>query len=394
MQEKLFNKNFNILCLAQLASGVSFFMLLPIMPLYLVTDMGVSKSMAGVIVSLYTIGALMVRPLSGPLVDRFQRKPMMLITMLLFAFSCAGYIFAVHLLAFAVFRFVHGIFFSLSSTSTNTVAIDNMPPSKMGTGIGLVGVIISLSMALAPMVGLELMSHFTARITFTVATGFAFLSCLLAVLVKAPKRKISKDMGPLLNPKNLILQAGLWPAFAYLLTIFSYGLTSNYIALLAYERGLDHIAGSFFLFLSAGLVLSRLFSGMLLDKGYLSQIILAGQLMVVVSFAYVLLGTGPIVFLSSGLLLGLGFGMCMPSFQGLVISLAPPERIGTANSTFYLSMDVGIGLAVLTGGVIADLTNLTTTYAFGAVLVVVAMAIFITKCMPLVRTLGENTAPK
>lgn len=382
MQEKLLNRNFVIICLSQLTFGISFFMILPIMPLYLVSDMQVSKSMAGVIVSLYTIGALLVRPFSGPLVDRFQRKPLMLLTMFLFAIASAGYIFAMHLLVFAAFRFIHGVFFSISSTSTNTVAIDNMPVSKRGTGIGLVGVIVSLSMALAPMVGLELMEHFAARTTFAVASGFAFFSCVLALFVSAPKKDIPKTSRAIFEPAALILKAGLWPAFTYLLTIFSYGLTSNYIALFAVERGLEHISGTFFMCLSAGLVLSRMFSGLLLDKGYLSQVIIGGQLIVVGSFAYVLLWSGPFVFLSSGLLLGLGFGMCMPSFQGLIISLAPPDKMGTANSTFYLAMDTGIGLAILTGGFIADLTSLAATYAFGVVLVLAALGIFILKCMP------------
>ncbi len=385
MQDRLLNRNFVMICLSNLAVCIAFFMTLPVMPLYLIDHLGASKSMAGLIVALYTIGALVVRPFSGPVVDRLQRKPVLVITVLFFAVSCSGYIWVASLFLIGVVRVVHGMSFSFSSTSMSTVAVDNMPLSKLGTGIGIFGMIISLSMALAPMVGLHLMNNFSASAPFIGSAAFALLGLLLALPIKAPRREIPPKKGPLFTPGNLVLKEGLLPAACYLLTIFSYGLLSNYVALLAKERGMEESAGVFFIFLSAGMVCTRFFSGMLLDKGYLGHVIMVGKAIVIAAFTYMLLGTGVAQFFSAGLLLGLGFGMCMPAYQGLIISLAGKDRIGTANSTFSLSMDIGIGLAVLSGGMIADFTSLDATYTVGIVFVALSLVLFMAKIRPIIR---------
>lgn len=389
-EPKLFNRNFIILCLVTLSQSMSFFLILPVMPLYLVVDLGVSKSLAGAVVSLYAIAALLARPISGYIVDSFQRRPVLIIATLGMAAACSGYIFLVNLLLFSLARFAHGAFFGVATTSSNTIAIDNMPPNKIGSGIGLIGVMVSLSMALAPMLGLTLMRKFSAHAAFVSSALIAALSVLLCMLVAAPKREIQPRKGTLLKPQNLFLREGLLPGMVYLLTIFSYGLVSNYLALLAHERELDASSGAFFLFLSAGLVLSRIFSGILMDKGYLAPAIIAGKVTIIFSFVYLLSGATSFNLLSSGLFLGLGFGLCIPAYQGLIISLSGPERRGTANSTFYLSMDMGIGLAVLSGGILADLTSFASVYMFGTMLVLMALLLFLIKIRPLIKILPSK----
>ncbi|MEE1099019.1 MAG: MFS transporter, partial [Alistipes sp.] len=42
------------------------------------------------------------------------------------------------------------------------------------------------------------------------------------------------------------------------------------------------------------------------------------------------------------------------AFQTMFINLAPNEQRGTANSTFLVSWDVGVGLGILVGGVVAE----------------------------------------
>ena len=394
MQETLLNRNYVLLCAAHFCSGSSAFILLPMLPLYLTGELGVSKSLAGVMISLYATASMAVRPLSGHLVDRYPKKAFLLLFSILFAAACSGYVLMTGLLAFAAIRLMHGGFFSLMSTSMNTVAIENIPSSRLGTGIGIFGLTVSLAMAVAPMIGIELMEKFAPRASFIAAASFAALTALLVLPVTsrqagAPGRA---SRPPAFTFKNMFFRAGLMPSLAYLLTIFTYGLISNYVALLAYERGLDGSAGLFFLFLAAGLVLSRFFAGVLLDKGYLAQVIISGHTLIIASLGYMLASAGSWSFLSAGLLLGMGFGMCMPSYQSLIIRLATPQQRGTANSIFYTAMDSGIGLAMLSGGVMADLTSLDLTVAFGGLMVFGSLMIFIKKCLPLMRTAGSGTA--
>ena len=61
-----------------------------------------------------------------------------------------------------------------------------------------------------------------------------------------------------------------------------------------------------------------------------------------------------LTYYASALLIGLGNGHLWPAFQNMTISVAPNSKRGTANSTILVSWDVGMGLGILVGGVIAE----------------------------------------
>ncbi|MDL2307322.1 MFS transporter [Desulfovibrio sp. OttesenSCG-928-C06] len=385
LQEKLFNRNFILLCTCQLASGISFYMLMPVFPLYLTLEMGASTAVAGGVVSLYALAALLARPFSGPLVDGFQRKPLLVLSAFLLALAGCGYALTSVLVVFAMSRFMHGITFSISGTSLSTVAIDNIPPTKLGTGIGLFGMIVSLSLALGPMVGLLLMdvSYMAA---YWGAVSFAVVAAILTMLVRAPRREIPPRKGKLFSPSDLFVRENLLPSLIFMMTIYTYGVTTNFVSLLAHERGMSEISGLFFLFFAGGLVLCRLYCGVLIDKGYMVGVIICGKLLVAGSLAVLILfGFSPVPFLGGAMGMGLGYGMCMPAYQTMMINLAPKEKRGTASSCYLLAMDLGVGISTLSGGMLAQMTSLSTTYAFGGALCVVSLILFLVRGLPLAR---------
>jgi predicted MFS family arabinose efflux permease len=59
-------------------------------------------------------------------------------------------------------------------------------------------------------------------------------------------------------------------------------------------------------------------------------------------------------YYGSALLIGLGNGHMWPAFQNMMIAMARHTERGTANSTILVSWDVGMGLGVLLGGVLAE----------------------------------------
>ena len=54
------------------------------------------------------------------------------------------------------------------------------------------------------------------------------------------------------------------------------------------------------------------------------------------------------------LLIGLGNGQMYPAFLNMFIKVARHDQRGTANSSILISWDLGMGLGILLGGVIAE----------------------------------------
>ena len=75
---------------------------------------------------------------------------------------------------------------------------------------------------------------------------------------------------------RFILLKGLPAGFSLLLLSIPYGMTTNYVAMYARQIGITAETGFFFTFMALGMAVSRLFSGRLVDKGMVTQVISAG----------------------------------------------------------------------------------------------------------------------
>ena len=84
----------------------------------------------------------------------------------------------------------------------------------------------------------------------------------------------------------------------------------------------------------------------------------------------------PYGYYISAILIGLGNGHIWPAFQNMIINLATHAQRGTANSTILISWDVGMGLGVLFGGVVADAWGYTAAFWLSAIMQGVGVVVF------------------
>ena len=132
----------------------AFYVLTPLLPLYLSETFGATKDVIGLVLSGYTITALLFRPFSGFLVDSYPRKTILLLSFITFAIFFAGYLAASTLLLFAIVRTLHGGAFGAVTVANSTMAIDVLPSSRRNEGIGYYGLSNNLAMAVAPTIAI------------------------------------------------------------------------------------------------------------------------------------------------------------------------------------------------------------------------------------------------
>ena len=117
------NWNIAACCVANLLFYTAIYVLIPVLPLYLVDEFRAEEALVGVVLSLFLFAAMVVRPFSGPLVDSFRRKPLYLLCYFLFTAHFVGYLLAGTLLTLALVRAMHGLTFSIATTSATTPTI-------------------------------------------------------------------------------------------------------------------------------------------------------------------------------------------------------------------------------------------------------------------------------
>ena len=390
--DRLWNRNYIKVMIANFSLFFAFYVLTPLLPLYLSEHFGATKDVIGLVLSGYTITALLCRPFSGYIVDSFSRKTVLMVCFGTFAIFFAGYLAASTLLLFTIVRTLHGGPFGALTVSNSTVAIDVLPSSRRTEGIGYYGLSNNLAMAIAPTVGIFIYK-FTASFEFLfwLALIVACLGWLVDATVELSRKEergTRKENTPAADttlPGNLIPRSSFllprlsWDRFflvrGWLLGLnmvafgFSFGVLSNYLAIYGKEvMGITGGTGTYFMLCSVGLILSRLQGGKALREGRLT--FNAGSGMVISLVGYTLFILMPTVssfllphssfldqigYYGSALLIGLGNGHMWPAFQNMTINVARNNQRGTANSTILISWDIGMGLGILVGGVISEL---------------------------------------
>lgn len=389
-RDKLFTRNYILVCLSAFLMSFSFFILVPTLPLYLKDTFHISQTLVGVVLSCYVIAVLSVRPIAGFVADTLPRKSVYVAAYAIFVASFTGYFFITQTLAlFILLRIFHGFSFGMLTTAGNTLVIDVMPSSRRGEGLGYYGVTNNLAMAFGPMAGLFVISLGDYTLLFLTSLVTGAIGLILASIVRAPRRVLEKTEFKL-SADRFFLKEGIRACFAFFLLAIPYGMTTSYMAIYANEVGITQNAGLFFTVMAAGLITSRLHSGKRVDRGFVTETIRLG---ICIAFfgamgealLYLVAGwsitAGYILFFLTAFLFGYGYGTMFPAYNTLFINLAPNSRRATANATYLTGWDVGIGCGMLFGGMLAE-GGYEHCYMLGAVLVVVALLFFMRVVTP------------
>lgn len=377
-QEKLWNSNYWRVMTANFALFFAFYLLTPLLPLYLVERFDATKDVVGLVLSGYTLTALLARPFSGFLVDTFPRKRVLMVCFALFFIFFGGYLGASSLLLFTIVRTLHGAPFGALTVANSTMAIDVLPSSRRNEGIGYYGLSNNLAMAIAPMAAIyiyRLTDNF--QLLFWLALIIAGFGMAVDAGIK-PKEKLQKSPARPISLDRFFLVRGWMLALNMVFFGFCFGVMSNYLAIYSMEvMGITGGTGTWFLLLSLGLVASRLQGAKALREGKL--LLNATEGTVISSFAYSIFILFPNSFgyYGSAILLGLGNGHLWPAFQNMIISIAHHNERGTANSTLLISWDIGIGLGVLVGGFVSELISYAAAFWIVAISQLAGMFLFL-----------------
>ena len=376
-KDKLWNSNYWKVMTANFSMHFAFYVLAPLLPLYLSEGYGATKDMIGLVLSGYSITALLVRPFSGYVVDSFPRKTVLLISLFIYFICFGGYLLASSLLLFAIVRTLHGAPFGASSVANSTMAIDVLPSSRRTEGIGYYGLSNNLATAIAPTIGI-----FIYRYThnFDILFWLAFVVAGLGFAVNATLQTTNRQPMPgkkALSMDRFFLLKGWMIGLNIAFFGVCYGVLSNYLAIYGKETmGITSGTGTYFMLLAIGLMLSRVIGGRKLRQGRLTYNAAEGVLISTLGYTLFVACPNMIGYYGSAILIGLGNGHMWPAFQNMIIAMAKNNERGTANSTILTCWDLGMGLGIFVGGMIVEYIGYAAVFWWVAAMQALGAALF------------------
>ncbi|MCG5104856.1 MFS transporter [Oceanobacillus alkalisoli] len=379
-REKLWTKDFIMVSTTNFLLFVSFYILMVTLAMYSIEQFNVSGSIAGLASSIFVLGAVLVRPVAGNLIATVGRKKLLIFGLALFLVMALVY-FPVNTIAWMLLiRFVHGFAFGITTTATGTIAVDVIPPSRRGEGLGYFATSNNLAMAIGPFVGLITLQYLSQDMIFVITTGMSIIALVTALFMNVPEiesKYLEKEKRQKRFKLSDYFEGSALPISIFMLIVgVANSSILSFISTYAVEINLVDAASFFFVMYAVFLLLSRPVTGRMYDeKGENSvmypSIALFGIGLVILSQA-----SNGIFLLIAGAIIGVGFGTLQSSAQTIAVSTVPHQRVGLATATFFTFYDLGMGIGPFLLGYLIRVTGFRGLYLAMSVIAFLALPIY------------------
>ncbi len=358
--DRVLTRPFVFLWLATFFHFASFFLLMPVIPLY-VQGMRASAAEVGIAVAAFTLSSLSLRPFIGKLVDRTGRRRFLIAGTVVFVLMSPLYGLAHSVLAVILVRIIHGTGMALYTTASLTVATDLAPPHRRGQALAWFAMANSLAIGVGPALGVFLWSAGGAWASFGAAAALSALALTMAISVTVPPHQAPADDGP--RRLRLVHPAAIAPALLIFSLALTYGCSTAFISLFVRDRHLGN-AGWFFAVYSVAILALRPFAGALSDRRGRRAVLApglacAGLAVCAIGFAH----TVPALLMAAAVY-GLGVGAAQSTVIALTMDRVGPHGRGLGAATFLSSLELGLALGASGSGLLLDATNTNYTVLF------------------------------
>lgn len=343
-KQSLFSRDFWLIAAVNFIVMTAYYGLMVTTAQYAADRMHAGAGVAGLVTGVTVLGILVARFSSGYLTQRFSTKTLLVAGAILLVPATFAYNYAASITALLLVRVVHGLAIGLISTVTNTAVILLFPPARKGEGIGYFSLSTILATAVGPFLGLLLMGM-GARMLFTAVSVSAVLVLLTALLIDARRIRFSASaVREPLTVQSFIEPKALPVASAVFLIGLSYAAIQTYVSLFAKSLHISAWASYFFLIYAVVIIVSRPFTGRVLDRRSENMVMVPAAIVEVVGLIVLAAARNGIAFLIAAALIGAGFGNFQSAAQTVVAKIVPVARLSQATATYFIVFDLSLGV--------------------------------------------------
>jgi len=360
-QMKLWTLPFILMFIVNALNGISSYMVNPLMPDFLVAK-GVAFEVTGVISSLLSWVALVIRPFSGAMSDKLNKKKLMFYSYLAMVLCMVGYSLVRDLPMVILVRIIHGIAFAISGTTSMAFATSSIPKNRIAEGISYLGIAMLIGTMIGPQFGASIATLYGIEQIFTVAAILCIIC--LAIIWFLPYKYVSISKN---SQKNKINFSDFFAKelliYVVLIGLFSFGngIISYYLVNFGKVRGIENIA-LFFTVNSIAMLVMKPFVGKLQDAKGIKIILYPAFAIYAIGMIILANARSLFLVLISAVFKAMGQGNGTPAIQAEAVKKLGIERNGVAISTCLIGQDIGNAIGPIFASYIVASTNYETMF--------------------------------
>jgi len=346
-----YSLQFWLLCISSLMFFASFNMIIPELPSYL-TSLG-GGEYKGLIISLFTITAMLSRPFSGKLADSIGRVPIMMVGSMVCFIASAMYPVLTGIVGFFLLRLIHGFSTGFTPTGQTTYLGDIIPARKRGEAMGFLGTAGTVGMAGGPALGGFITNQLSLQAMFYCSSLFALASIVILMGIKETvKVKKKFSMSLLKVEKHDVFEPRvLAPCLVMALCAFSFGAVYTVIPDFGEFVGIRN-KGLLFTYFTVASLLVRFLGGKASDYYGRSRVLRISTVLVTLAMLMIGLASSKLALIAGVFVYGLAHGITSPTLLAWASDLSDENHKGRGMASVYIFMEMGIGLGAFLSGFI------------------------------------------
>ncbi|PTH59489.1 MFS transporter [Staphylococcus agnetis] len=376
---RLFTKNYIVNFVVSLLLYLTMYLLIVVITQYAVEKYHISDSLAGLVMGLFIVGSLFGRFLTGRFINVMGPKKIVLIGLAAFTVTQCLYFIEGSLILLMIVRFLNGFALAIATTATGTLVALLSPVERRAEGISLFSLSLVIGAAIGPFVGLMLAQHYPTYVLFTLCVGIALCAFVLALTLNVRfQTQPLKSEDKQFKLSHFVSIPALPIASVILICGLGYSSVLSFIQIYAQQLQLLTLAGYYFIAYAIASILTRPLIGKIMDRYNENKIAYPALLLFSVGLAMlaVLSSNTGWLLLTSGALLGIGYGAMTAVCNVAAIKVSNKAHIGIATSTFYIGLDFGLGFGPFLLGFITTSLGFQAMYGITAIIIFMCIALY------------------
>lgn len=344
-KESIWSFPYIALMVVNLFQSMAAFMANTTLPVY-ADALGASPSVVGIVVSSFSVTALLIRPFAGPAFDSFSRKRLLMASQCIICACMFLYGVVDSLQGLVIVRLVHGIGIGCSGPLAMSLVSEFLPESRFASGISIYALAQSFAQVVGPAAGLYLVNAIGFSPSYFLAAGCLLVAICGVGLIREPYRERLRYE---LKLDRMFAPEAVGKGVALMLLATSFSCMGAYVVLYGYSVGVSQM-GVFFIVYAFCLLGTRPLFGSMADRFGAPRMLAVGIAFFAASYVALAVADNLVAFIIAAILGSAGFGCCGPLLQSAALASVPPSRRGAASNTAFTGLDLGMLIGPIIGG--------------------------------------------
>lgn len=371
--DKVFISDFLFTSFASFSFFSSFYLLLPIIPLYVV-KLGGTPSEVGIALGIFPLASILARPFIGVYADTQGRKLYMMIGAFIFLLSALFYSMTATLLVLFILRLLHGIGMASFTTSSAAYIADIIPQRRRGEAMSYFATANNLALVIGPYIALSLADNDNGfSIVFYIAAVLSGICILLVVPVKDTPLATNNNQRFL--DKTLYRRDIVFPSMVIGVGALTYAAIIAFLPIHAQAIGIGN-PGVFFTSYGLSVIGSRVIASKLIDKYPRPKIIIFSAVPMLVAVTLLAFTQSLLQLIFVAILYGIGLAFLLPSAQAFLVDRVKKEERAKALGVFFSFLELGIGGGAIVLGVVAEFFGYQSAFIVASILGAIGIGFF------------------